>query len=282
METNQQEAREPGPGVCSTPFCGAPATDAIRVEGVIEWWLCVPCADDLYRGVVSRYGEARVARRKLTRILQAASAPNADDVVERWLHKFNAGGRSPAALATDGGEPYSHLLERVEKLLRMAEARYESYLTDDFCGLRLQSLYNQRLAEKLDREVEAARKLAEAAAERQQIICELAEEGLGNEAQGWLDTRVTAGNASLRTWAGESDQNLAAARSELRRAVVARNARLAGAKALAELHKQLADAVHASANDKQWAELFLKSWLGKCDSPAALRDILVILKKSRR
>lgn len=221
-------------------------------------------------------------RRKLARILQAANAPNAEDVTERWLHRYNAGGRSPAALAQEGGEPYLALLGRVDNLLKMADARYDSHLVEDFCGLRLQSLYDQRLAEKLGREVEAARKLAAAAAERRRIICELAEEGLGDEAQGWLETHVSAGNAPLRTWAGESDQNLAAARSELRRAVVARNARLTGAKALAELHKQLADAVHASANDKQWADLFLKSWLGKCDSPAALRDILVILKKSRR
>lgn len=221
-------------------------------------------------------------RQKLTRILQAASAPNADDVVERWLHKFNAGGQSPAALAAEGGEPYFLLQERVDKLLRMAEARYESYLTDDFCGLRLQPLYDQRLAEKLGREAEIARKLAEAAADRQQILCVMAEDGLGDEARAWLDGPAGKGGIRLRDWASECDQNLAAARSELRGAISARNARLAGAKALADLRKQLADAVVASTTDRQWADLFLKSWQDKCDSPAALRDILVILKKSRR
>lgn len=237
------------------------------------------CVEPEVHGRIYRRQELR---RKLTRILQAASAPNTDDVVERWLHKFNAGGRSPAALATDGGEPYSHLLERVDKLLRMAEARYESYLTDDFCGLRLQPLYDRRMAEKQGREAEIARKLAEAAAERQQIICEMAADGLGDEAQAWLDGPAGTDGACLRVWASESDQNLATARWELRSAISARNARLAGAKALADLRKQLADAVFASTTDRQWADLFLKSWQDKCDSPAALKDILIILKKSRR
>lgn len=221
-------------------------------------------------------------RRKLTRILQAASAPKVDDVVERWLAKFNADGRSPAALAAEGGEPYSLLLERIDKLLRMAEARYESYLVDDFCGLRLQPLYDQRLAEKLGREAEIARKLAEAAAHRHQILCEIADDGLGDEAQAWLDGLVGSAGKRLRDWASDSDQNLAAARTELRSAITSRSARLAGAKALADLRQQLADAVFASIADRQWAGLFLKSWQNKCDSPAALRDILAILKKSRR
>lgn len=221
-------------------------------------------------------------RRKLTRILQAASAPNVDDVVERWLHKFNVGGQSPAALAAEGGEPYSLLLERVDKLLRMAEARYESYLVDDFCGLRLQPLHDQRLAEKLGREAEAARKLAEAAADRALALCEMAEAGLGVEAHAWLDGPAGTSGVPRRVWASESDQTLAAARLELRGAISARKARLAGAKALADLRKQLSDAVFASTTDRQWAELFFKSYQGQCDSPAKLKDILVILKKSRR
>ncbi|MGD9471155.1 MAG: hypothetical protein AB7G24_05655 [Novosphingobium sp.] len=237
------------------------------------------CIEPEVHGRIYRRQELR---QKLTRILQAASAPNAGDVVERWLHKFNAGGQSPAALAAEGGEPYFLLQERVDKLLRMAEARYESYLVDDFCGLRLQPLYDQCLAEKLGREAEIARKLAEAAADRQQILCVMAEDGLGDEARAWLDGPADKGGICLRDWASESDQNLAASRSELRRAINARNARLAGARALADLRKQLADAVVASTTDRQWADLFLKSWQDRCDSPAALRDILVILKKSRR
>ena len=164
----------------------------------------------------------------------------------------------------------------------MAEVRYESYLVDDFCGLRLQPLYDQRLAEKQGREAELARKLAEAAAERQQIICQMAEDGLGDEAHAWLDGPAGTDGARRRVWASESDQNLSAARSELRGAISARKARLAGARALADLRKQLADAVFASTTDRQWAELFLKSYQGQCDSPAKLKDILVILKKSRR
>ena len=102
------------------------------------------------------------------------------------------------------------------------------------------------------------------------------------EAQAWLNGFTVAAGASFRDWASKSDQNLAAARSELRRAITAREARLAAAEVLAGLHKQLADAVFASTRDRQWADLFLRSWKGKCDSPAALKDILALLKKSRR
>lgn len=114
------------------------------------------------------------------------------------------------------------------------------------------------------------------------VLCELAEEGLAEEAQAWLNGFTVAAGASFRDWASKSDQNLAAARSELRRAITAREARLAAAEVLAGLHKQLADAVFASTRDRQWADLFLRSWKGKCDSPAALKDILALLKKSRR
>lgn len=237
------------------------------------------CVEPEVHGRIYRRQELR---QKLTRILQAANAPNIDDVTDRWLNKFNAGGRSPAVLAAAGGDAYRLLLERVDRLLRMAEARYETCLVDDFCGLRLQPLYDQRLAEKLAREAEVARKLAEAAAERRRIICELAEEGLGDEAQAWLNGPAGTDGTSLRDWASESDENLAVARSELRRAMTARKARLAAARALADLHRQLVEAVFASTTDRQWADLFLKSWQVKCDSPAALKDILAILKKSRR
>ena len=237
------------------------------------------CVEPEVHGHIYRRQELR---QKLARILQAANAPNTDDVTDRWLNKFNAGGRSPAALAAEGGDAYRLLIERVDRLLRMAEARYENCLVDDFCGLRLQPLYDQRLAEKQGREAEAARKLTEAAAERRRIICELAEEGLAEEAQAWLNGFTVAAGASFRDWASKSDQNLAAARSELRRAITAREARLAAAEVLAGLHKQLADAVFASTRDRQWADLFLRSWKGKCDSPAALKDILALLKKSRR
>ncbi len=221
-------------------------------------------------------------RRKLSRILQAAAAPNVDDVVERWLHKYNAGGQSPAALAVEGGDRYEILLGRLDKLLKMAEARYEPYLVDDFCGLRLQDLYDKRLAEKLEREAEAARKLAEAAAGRKKIVLEAAAERLDDEAQSWLEGPSKTGGSPIEEWASESDQNLSAALSDLRQVAAVRNARLAGAKALADLRKQLADAVYASTKDKEWADLFLRSWHDKCDSPAALKDILAILKKSRR
>lgn len=237
------------------------------------------CVEPEVHGRIYRRQELR---QKLARILKAANAPNIDDVVDRWLNKFNARGRSPAALATEGGDAYRHLLERVDRLLRMAEARYETYLVEDFCGLRLQPLYDQRLAEKQDREAKAAHKLAEAAAERQRIICVLAEEGLGEEAQAWLDGFTAGGGASFRDWASESDENLTTARSELRRAAAARKARLAAAEARADLHRKLEEAVFASTTDRQWAELFVKSWQGKCDSPAKLKDILARLKKSRR
>lgn len=108
------------------------------------------------------------------------------------------------------------------------------------------------------------------------------EEGLGEEAQAWLNGPAGSGDTSLRDWASESDENLAAARSKLRRAMTARKARLAAARALADLHRQLAEAVFASTTDRQWAALFLKSWQAKCDSPAALKGILAIIKKSRR
>jgi len=237
------------------------------------------CVEPEVHGRIYRRQELR---QKLARILQAANAPNIDDVVDRWLNKFNAGGRSPPALATEGGDAYRHLLERVDRLLRMADARYETYLVEDFCGLRLQPLYDQRLAEKQDREAKSARKLAESAAERQRIICALAEEGLGEEAQAWLDEFTAGGGASFRDWASESDENLTTARSELRRAAAARKARLAAAEARADLHRKLEEAVLASTTDRQWAELFVKSWQGKCDSPAKLKDILARLKKSRR
>lgn len=237
------------------------------------------CVEPEVHGRIYRRQELR---QKLSRVLQAVNAPNIDDVADRWLNKFNAGGRSPAALATEGGDLYRLLLERVDRLLWMADARYETYLVEDFCGLRLQPLYDQRLAEKQDREAKAARKLAEAAAERQRIICALAEEGLGEEAQAWLDGFTAGGGASFRDWASESDENLTTARSELRRAAAARKARLAAAEARADLHRKLEEAVLASTTDRQWAELFVKSWQGKCDSPAKLKDILARLKKSRR
>ena len=110
----------------------------------------------------------------------------------------------------------------------------------------------------------------------------MAEEGLGEEAQAWLDGFTAGGGASFRDWASESDENLTMARSELRRAAAARKARLAAAEARADLHRQLEEAVFASTTDRQWAELFLKSWQGKCDSPAKLKDIRALLKKSRR
>ncbi|AMK18268.1 MULTISPECIES: hypothetical protein [Sphingobium] len=220
-------------------------------------------------------------RWKLKQILEAAGAPDPQVVTERWMRKYNVSGQSPESVARQGGEPFATLLQRIENLRRMANARYESYVVDDLCGLSLRTLRDTRLREQEEREAKRLKELADAAAARREYLERDARQDLGDEASEWLRSPSPDHMKTILEWAGVNDAQLQVAERQLGEAIRNRKARLAAAEAIRGYQQQLEVKVRAAIADRQRAELFLEAWRSTCDSPAALNAILAKLPKRR-
>lgn len=220
-------------------------------------------------------------RWKLRQILEAANAPQPEEITDRWLRKYNVGGCSPDSVAIRGGEAYEALLLRIDNLRRMAHAYHEDYVVDDLCGLSLQSLRETRLAEKQQREAKRLQELVNAAAARRRALETDAQQGLNEEAADWLSSPSPDDTKTILDWAAESDEQLRAAERQLGQAVRSRKAKLAALKAMDDCLRELELKVRAAISDPQRADLFLKAWSPRCDSPAAVKAILMKLPKRR-
>ena len=220
-------------------------------------------------------------RWKLQQILEAANAPQPEEITGRWLRKYNVGGCCPDSVARRGGEAYDALLFRIDNLRRMAHAYHEDYVVDDLCGLSLQSLRETRLAEKEQREAKRLRELANAVAARRRALETDAQQGLNEEAADWLSSSSPDDIKTILDWAAESDEQLRAAERQLGQAVRSRKAKLAALKAMDDCLRELELKVRAAISDPQRADLFLKAWSPTCDSPAAVKAILMKLPKRR-
>lgn len=220
-------------------------------------------------------------RWKLQQILEVANAPQPEEITDRWLRKYNVGGCCPDSVARRGGEAYEALLLRIDNLRRMAHAYHEDYVVDDLCGLSLQSLRETRLAEKQYREAKRLQELANAAAARKRALETDAEQGLNEEAFDWLSSPSHNGTKTILEWAAESDEQLRAAERQLAQAIRSRKARLAALKVMDDCLWDLERKVRAAISDPQRADLFLKAWAPTCDSPAAVKAILMKLPKRR-
>lgn len=214
-------------------------------------------------------------------LLEAAGAPDPQVVTERWMRKYNVSGQSPESVARQGGEPFATLLQRIESLRRMANARYESYVVDDLCGLSLRTLRDKRLREQEEREAKRLKELADAAAARREYLERDARQDLGDEASEWLCSPSPDHIKTILEWAGVNDAQLQVAERQLGEAIRNRKARLAAAEAIRGYQQQLEVKVRAAIADRQRAELFLNAWRSTCDSPAALNAILAKLPKRR-
>lgn len=182
----------------------------------------------------------------------------------------------------DGGQAFDDLLARVDDLRRMANARYESFVVDDLCGLSLQGLRDKRLAEQTQREAEKLKRIEDAAAGRRNCLAREARDGLGDPAADeWLGQPSPISGISLMQWAGESDTQLGQAERLLGEAIRDARARRAAAEAVLLLQRELETKARAAILDPQRAELFIKAWRGECDSRAALTGILAKLPKRR-
>ncbi|WP_191229329.1 competence protein CoiA family protein [Aurantiacibacter xanthus] len=219
---------------------------------------------------------------KIRRVLEAAGAPDPNEVKARWLHKYNVDGASPAEIASTGGATYDLLLSRVDALVRMADSYYNPVVVDDLCGLPLEPMRQKRLTEIEEQNAKLAQAKAVAALARLSDLENSAREGLGPDARAWLSQNVADPAQPIREWASETDGNLAQAFSFLRKAIRERNARLAAADAVQNYQRQLEEAARKAYPDKTRAGLFVSSWRAKCDSPSALRSILEKLPKTRR
>ena len=219
---------------------------------------------------------------KIRRVLEAAGAPDPDEVKARWLGKYNVDGVSPAEVARNGGAAYDTLLSRVEALVRMVDSYYKPVVVDDLCGLPLEPMRQKRLSEIEAQDAKLAAERAAAALARRNHLESSAREGLGPDSNTWLNQNVADASAAFLEWASESDGNLAQAFSLLRVAIRERNARLAAASAVLDYQRQLVEAAKKAFPDETRARLFVSSWRAKCDSPSALRSILDKLPKSRR
>ncbi|MCW1432158.1 hypothetical protein [Novosphingobium sp. JCM 18896] len=220
-------------------------------------------------------------RWKLRQILEAANAPQAEAVTERWMRKYNVSGQSPESVARQGGESYETLLQRIDNLRRMANARYESYVVDDLCGLSLQALRETRLREQEQREAKRLKELADVADARRVSLERDARQDLSDEAAEWLRSPSPDASKTILEWAGENDAQLQIAERQLGQAMRRRKARQAAAEAVEDYQRQLDIKVRAVISDPQRADLFLKAWRATCDSPAALSAILAKLPKRR-
>ena len=220
-------------------------------------------------------------RWKLRQILEAANAPQPEEITDRWLRKYNVDGCCPDTVARRGGEAYDALLLRIDDLRRMAHAYHEAYVVDDLCGLSLQSLRETRLAEKEQREAKRLQELANAAAARRRALETDAQQGLNEEAADWLSSPSPDRTKTILEWAAENDEQLRAAERQLGQAARSRKAKLAALKAVDDCRRQLELKVRAAISDPQRAELFLKAWGPTCDSPAAVKAILMKLPKRR-
>lgn len=221
-------------------------------------------------------------RRQIRRVLEAAGAPNPEEVEARWLRKYNVDGKSPSDVARIGGAAYDSLLSRVEDLVRMVDSYYNPIVADDLCGLPLEPIRQMRLSELEERNAKLAKQKVEAALARGNDLESFARKGLGPDANTWLNQNVADEPKTIVEWASETDGNLAEAFSYLRAAIRERNARLAAADAVLGYQRQLEDAAKKAYPDETRARLFVSSWRTKCDNPAALRAILDKLPKSRR
>jgi len=219
---------------------------------------------------------------KIRRVLEAAGAPDPDEVKVRWLRKYNVDGVSPAEVATNGGASYDSLLSRVEALVRMADSYYNPVVVDDLCGLPLEPMRQKRLSAIEEQNAKLAKEKAAAALARRNDLESYAREGLGLETQTWLNQNVAGAPKPIIEWASETDGNLAQAFSFLRAAIRERNARLAASDAVQTYQRQLEESARKAYPDETRARLFISSWREKCDSPTALRSILEKLSKPRR
>jgi hypothetical protein len=220
-------------------------------------------------------------RWKLRQILEAANAPQPEEITDRWLRKYNVDGCCPDTVARRGGEAYDALLLRIDNLRRMAHAYHEAYVVDDLCGLSLQALRETRLAEKEQREAKRLQELANAAAARRRALETDAQKGLNEEAADWLSSPSPDRTKTILEWAAENDEQLRAAERQLGQAARSRMAKLAALKAVDDCRRQLELKVRAAISDPQRADLFLKAWGPTCDSPAAVKAILMKLPKRR-
>lgn len=220
-------------------------------------------------------------RWKLRQILEAANAPQPEEITDRWLRKYNVDGCSPDTVARRGGEAFNALLLRIDDLRRMAHAYHEAHVVDDLCGLSLQSLRETRLADKEQRETKRLQELANAAAARRRALETDAQQGLNEEAADWLSSPSPDRTKTILDWAAENDEQLRAAERQLSQAARSRKAKLAALKAVDDCRRQLELKVRAAISDPQRADLFLKAWGPTCDSPAAVKAILMKLPKRR-
>lgn len=197
------------------------------------------------------------------------------------MRKYNVSGQSPESVAKQGGETYETLLQRIDNLRRMANARYESYVVDDLCGMSLQALRDTRLKEQEQREAKRLKELADAATARRDFLERDAQQDLGEEAAEWLRSPSPDAVKTMLEWAGENDAQLQIAERQLGQAMRRHKARQAAAEAVEDYRRQLEIKVRAEISDPQRADLFLKAWRPACDSPAALHAILGKLPKRR-
>ena len=140
----------------------------------------------------------------------------------------------------------------------------------------------KRLSEIEERNAKLANEKAAAALNRRNDFESHAREGLGPDAETWLNKSRADLPKPIIEWASETDGNLAQAFSFLRSVIRQRNARLAAADAVLDYQRQLEVAAKKAYSDEARARLFVSSWRAKCDSPSALRAILDKLPKTRR
>ncbi|MCY1173170.1 hypothetical protein D9M73_133240 [compost metagenome] len=167
---------------------------------------------------------------------------------------------------------------------------YGSKITDDLCGLPLETI-RARQQKRVDEE-DAARqlKLQEAAEARRRSLRQDAPAVLEDDAAAWLERRIKDGDGNMLDWAALSDAALGQAEAWLRQAGRDRKQRKDAAIEIAGYRDALAVAARNAFPDPRKAELFLitgqpriggRRPVDYCDSPAALEQLKRMLPKGR-
>jgi len=227
---------------------------------------------------------------RVSAIVSKLGHSDCETYLKRWLAKFNADGKCPAAHVWDGGDGYSALLARIGAIEAILLPYSNAPIPEDHCGLPL-SDWISRVVQKQE-----ARRLAnQVEIEKQQNnrrtkLIDEARSELKDEAGDWLETARTLTQAPLLEWGSENDEQYWKAVALIEKAGSERRVQKAAQIMEEGRQKRLISAAEAALRDAERAQLFVRSAHPKldgrrpiecCGTDADLNRVLQLLPLGR-
>ncbi|MBY0566542.1 MAG: MbcA/ParS/Xre antitoxin family protein [Hyphomonadaceae bacterium] len=234
-----------------------------------------------------RLHRASETKSRVILLLEAAGNANAERACSEWRRTVLDAGLSPDEMIDTGGAAYSAMQERLAALRKM-ERGHSRFVTDDLCGLPVESLRDLHVSRIAREDEERCRRQQEAKVERIVRMQRLADAGLGGDAAAWLARTVEGRTETLLDWAGEGDQQFGDIRRLLERECDDRERKNERARAVAALQQKLVSAAEHAFRDPEKARVFLNAShpslggqrpLEYCSNQHALQHVMRMLPR---